>query len=165
VKILLAIATAVLLLFGVARWSDGPLGIVAGGPLTSGPLLASQGVDFSFASDLDTIEFQLMDPPRSRTTWVIFHEGALFVPAGFMDLPIWKQWPHEASKDGRAIVRIEGTRYPVELERVEDRKTWQRVGLLAARKYNLETADFGADPSAEDWERFWVFKLSPRPID
>ena len=164
-KVLLTIATAVLLLFLVARYSDGPLGMIAGGPLTAGQLVASEGTDFSFATDLETIELQLLDPPRSRTTWVIFHEGFLFVPSGFMNLPIWKQWPHEASEDGRAIVRIEGTRYPVQLERVEDRKAWQRGGLLAARKYGLQAADFGSDPSAEDWEQFWVFRLAPRPLD
>ena len=144
---------------------DGPLGIVAGGPLTSGDLVPSEGVDFSFAKNIDTIEFQLLDPPRSRTTWVILYDESLFVPAGFMNLPIWKQWPHEAVNDGRAIVRIEGIRYPFRLERVEDRKTWQKVGQLAAKKYGLEEIDPQGEASAERWNEFWVFRMSPESLE
>ena len=163
-KILVGIAAAILLLFIVARCSDGPLAMIAGGPLTSGEMMASEGVDFAFAEEIDTIEFQLLEPPRSRTTWVIFHDGALFVPAGFMNLSIWKQWPHEASADGRAIARIEGVRYPFHMERVEDRKTWQRVGQLAAKKYGFGDADPNAVPGSDDWDRFWVFRLAPRAL-
>ena len=164
-KILLALVFVLVLFFLCVRLLDGPLGIVAGGPLTSGELVASQGLDFSFAKEIDTIEFQLLDPPRSRTTWVILYNESLFVPAGFMKLPIWKQWPHEAVEDGRAIVRIQGVRYPFRLERVTDRKTWQKVGQLAAKKYDLGDLDIEGEASAERWDEFWVFRLTPESLE
>ncbi len=82
-----------------------------------------------------------------------------------MNLPIWKKWPHEAVNDGRAIVRIEGVRYPFRLERVEDRKTWQKVGQLAANKYGLEEIDPEGEASAERWNQFWVFRMSPESLE
>ena len=72
VKVLCVLALAVALFLFVVRFKDGPLAIIAGGPLTSGKLVPSEGVDFSFAKDIETIELQLLDPPRSRTTWVVF---------------------------------------------------------------------------------------------
>src|SRR4030095_2855093 len=51
-----------------ARFSDGPWGLLAGGPLTSGELVTGSEPDWSFAKDVMEIEFQLVDPPRSRPT-------------------------------------------------------------------------------------------------
>ena len=141
-----------------ARLHDGPISGFAGGPLESGEWAASQGTNFSYAEDLPTIELQLIHPPRSRTVWVIYHDGDLYVPCGFIDLPIWKQWPHEAMADGRAVARIEGKRYPFDLQRVEDPATWSEVVALVADKYNLP-----ADPSDIDrMKNLWIFKLNPQ---
>lgn len=163
-KILVVIGLLIAVFLAAARTGDGPIAIVAGGALTSGELLPSSGVDFSFAENMDTIEIQLLEPPRSRTTWVVFDEGFLYVPAGFMTLPIWKQWPHEAIQDGRAIVRIDGIRYPFLLERVKDRKTWQKVGLLSAKKYMPGEPESSMELGPERWDEFWIFRLSPRPL-
>lgn len=95
------------------RFSDGPFGIIAGGPLKSGELIPTEP-DWVFAHDIPTIELQLLSPPRSRTVWVIEHEGKIYVPCGYRNTwlgRLWKQWPLEAEKDPRAIVRIEGKRY------------------------------------------------------
>jgi len=164
-KVLCTLAVVVALFFFAVRFKDGPLAMIAGGPLTSGPLQPSMGVDFSFAKDINTIEFQLLDPPRSRTTWVIFHDGHLYVPSGFMDVPIWKQWPEEAAEDGRAIVRIEGVRYPFELERVVDRKTWQKTRVLSGRKYDMADWSSTKEPGPEEWNLVWMFRLNPRSLD
>ena len=32
--------------------------------------------DWSYVRDIETVEFQLMDPERSRTTWIMEYEGA-----------------------------------------------------------------------------------------
>ena len=163
-KILVISALLIAAFLAAARRGDGPIAIVAGGPLTSGELLPSSGVDFSFVEDMETIEIQLLEPPRSRTTWVIFDEGFLYVPAGFMTLPVWKQWPHEALRDGRAIVRIDGIRYPFLLERVKDRKTWQKIGLSSATKYTPRETGSNPEPGPEKWNELWIFRLTPRPL-
>jgi len=47
--------------------------------------------------------------------WGLFRERSLYIPCGFVDVSLWKQWPDEAVANGRALVRIEGRRYPVNL--------------------------------------------------
>ena len=49
-----------------ARFSDGPIAIVAGGPFTSGELVSGPEPDWSFVRDVREVEFQLLEPPRAR---------------------------------------------------------------------------------------------------
>ena len=81
--IVLAVAPVLLVLVVVvARFSDGPIAIFAGGPLESGEIVPAPA-DWTFASDVEVVEFQLVEPPRSRTVWIVEHEGNLYVPCGF----------------------------------------------------------------------------------
>ncbi len=105
-----------------ARFADGPVAILAGGPFTSGELVTGPEPDWSFVHDIQEVEFQLIDPPRSRTTWILELEGRIYIPCGYMTTrwgKIWKQWPIEALKDGRAILRIDDKLYKRELARIE----------------------------------------------
>ena len=61
-----------------ARFSDGPLAIIAGGAFTSGQLVTDPVSDWSFLHDTQEVEFQLLDPVRSRTTWIIEHDSYIF---------------------------------------------------------------------------------------
>lgn len=153
---ILVVLVALVLAIASARFHDGPLGIIAGGPLRSGELLPSAGVDWSFADAVREIELQLVNPPRSRTVWVIVHEGQLYVPCGFLKVPLWKQWPQQALKDGRAMARILGKRYEFQAVRVEDPDVHASVTTLVAQKYGLRR-EGPADP-----EKTWVFRLDPR---
>ena len=56
----------VCLLIG-ARFADGPLAIVAGGEFTSGELYSGPEPDWAFVKDVSEIEFQSLEPVRSRT--------------------------------------------------------------------------------------------------
>ena len=139
-----------------ARYHDGPLGVIAGGPLDSGDWVASEGVDWSFAADLPTLELQLLSPPRSRTVWLLFHQGSLYIPCGFVNVSLWKQWPYEAFMDGRAVVRIEGRRYPVKLERSDDESVRRAVLGGLAEKYDVALGE------GEDAKNVWIFRVEPR---
>jgi len=150
----------VVLLAGVAalaRFSDGPIAVFPGGPLESGAWVAEPVADWSFVRKVGEIELQLLEPARSRITWIVAHQGSAYVPCGFLDVPLWKQWPHQARADGRAIVRIQGRRYPVTLERVEDPELFQALSGEAADKYG-----FGSEGPA-DPDAVWFFRLAPRP--
>lgn len=145
-----------LVLGGVAaRFADGPLGPFPGGPFERGERVSADGVDWSFLRDVQEVELQLLEPPRSRTTWVVLHEGRPYVPAGFLDVPLWKQWPHEAARDGRALLRVHGRIYPVRAEKVTDRTVYEAVAARSAEKYGLG----GGEASPED---VWFFRLEPR---
>jgi hypothetical protein len=158
VAALIALVGAVVL---AARLSDGPMGMLAGGPLVAGELVTGAEPDWSFAKDTTTIEFQLLEPPRSRTTWILVHDGKAYIPCGYMNSTIgrlWKQWPAEAEKDGRAVIRVDGRRYDRRLVRVKD-----DAALIAAltaeisRKYGVP-----ATPQAVESGSLLLFALEPR---
>ena len=62
-----ALLAVVALVFG-ARFGDGPIAIIPGGPLESGEAVTGAEPDWTFARDIMEMEFQLVEPPRSRTT-------------------------------------------------------------------------------------------------
>ena len=67
-----------------ARFADGPLEIIAGGPFSTGERHTGAEPDWRFVADIPTVEFQLLEPARSRTTWIIEHEGRIYIPSGYM---------------------------------------------------------------------------------
>jgi hypothetical protein len=71
------VALLALLVFG-ARFADGPLAILPGGPLASGEWVDDPDVDWSFAAEVAEIELE--SAGRSRTTWILVHEGEAYVP-------------------------------------------------------------------------------------
>ena len=162
-KFALGLLVMMLLGFGalliVARFSDGPLAIIAGGPLVSGELVRDEAVDWTFVHDLPTVEFQLLDPPRSRTTWILEHEGRIFIPCGYMDSiwgRLWKQWPVEAERDGRAILRVADRRYPRRLTRI---KEGPLVPVLVAELNRKYAAGMGVEDVEQ--QALWFFELLP----
>lgn len=117
-----------------ARFLDGPLGPLPGGPLTSGAVATKPVADWSFATDVKEIELQLDAQRISRTTWILVHAGHAYIPAA-TQFPPGKTWHRHALEDGRATLRIAGTRYPVMLRKVDDPAVLEAVRAIAAQKY------------------------------
>ena len=146
-----------------ARFHDGPLGIIAGGPLVKGELVTGPEPDWTFAHDINTVEFQLLSPARSRTTWILEHDGKIYIPCGYMQSTIgrlWKHWPIEAERDGRAILRIDGKLYPRQLVRVQDPVVIAPLTQEISRKYGAP-----ATPETVTSGSLWLFELAPRAAD
>lgn len=144
-----------------ARFADGPLEIIAGGEFTSG-VPATEEPDWAFAKDYNTVEFQLMDPLVSRTTWIAVVDGRVFIPSGYMTTwwgKIWKQWPIQAEKDGRAILRVDGKLYDRQLVRVMNDPAIERVMAEISRKY---AGGVEFDRETFDSGYLWIFELQPR---
>jgi len=150
---ILAVAVAALaLLFVGARFHDGPLGPIPGGPLVAGELVREPIEDWSFAKDVQEIELQLDSERRSRTVWLLVLENQAFVPCS-LGFPPGKSWYRQAALDGRATLRIEGRRHPVTLTRVEDPALGEALRTEAGRKY-------GRLPPGES--EVWVFQVASR---
>ena len=146
-----------------ARNSDGPSAVFGGGPLVAGELVTGPEPDWSFARDIGTIELQLLDPPRSRLIWVIEHEGNVYVVSGYMGSTIgrlWKRWPVQAERDGRAIVRIAGRRYPRTLVRIKAGAVVEGVTAELSRKYG-----YTVTPADIEAGTTWLFELAPPTVD
>lgn len=161
---------AVLVVAGVftaARFHDGPfegrLAIVAGGPFTTGEWQRGpEEPDWAFLRDYVTVEFQLLEPARSRTTFVLEHDGRIFIPSGYMNSiqgKIWKHWPMEAEEDGRAILRVDGKLYERQLVRIRAGDILLPVLAELGRKYGG-----GAEVPREIVASgdLWLFELQPR---
>ncbi|UCE87109.1 MAG: hypothetical protein JSU66_05085 [Deltaproteobacteria bacterium] len=170
VGLILAVAV---LLFGM-RFADGPYAIVPGGAFTSGERYAGPEPDWSFVKDRQEIEFQLLDPARSRTTWIVEHEGRIYIPCGYMNSTWgrwWKRWPIEAERDGRAVLRVDGMLYDRQLIRIRHGDALPAVLSEIGRKYLRGAATGSAEEQAQalamGLERIadgslWIFELAPR---
>ena len=138
---LLVLAIAVVI---GARFGDGPTAILPGGPLVAGELVSGPEPDWTFARDIAEMEFQLVEPPQSRTIWLQVHDKKLYVVSGYMNSAvgrIWKKWPAQALADDRAVIRIDGKRYERKLVRILDDRPLQWV-------IGMHTGDNRLDPRA-----------------
>jgi hypothetical protein len=164
----LVLALLALLIVGItgllvgARFADGPLAIIAGGPFTSGQLVTGPEPDWAFAHELQEVEFQLLDPERSRTTWIIEHEGKIYIPSGYMTSwwgKLWKQWPHEAEKDGRVVLRVGDKLYERTLVRVSNGPLLAPITAELSRKY-AGGAEIPVEAVTSG--ELWIFELAAR---
>ena len=168
----LTLATA-LFLFGM-RFANGPYAIIAGGEFTSGERYRGAEPDWSFVKDRSEVEFQLLDPARSRTTWIVEHEGRIYIPCGYMNTTwgrLWKQWPIEAEKDGRAVLRIDGVLYDRQLARIKDGDQLPFLLSELGRKYSQGSATLSPEQQEQALaaglqqiadESLWIFEMAPR---
>lgn len=158
---LLTLAIVIALFLFSARFHDGPLEIIAGGPFTTGTPAAAPS-DWSFLTDRATIEFQTLDPARSRTVWLAVNNGKLFIISGYMTTgygAIWKQWPHYLANDDRIILRIDGNLYEQRLQRIMEGPDVMPVLLEFNRKYGAsEPTDIATITEGETW----MFQVVPR---
>ena len=158
--LLLVPVVAIGTLLVASGYADGASPLFGGGELASGELVRGAEPDWSVAHDLPTIELQLLDPPRSRVIWIVEHQGKPYVISGYMGSTIgrlWKRWPAQAERDGRAIVRIAGKRYERTLKRIKIGPVVEGVAAELRRKYQyaVTAADIEAGTT-------WLFELAPR---
>ena len=161
-------ALIIVLLFAIgglfigARFADGPLAIVAGGPFRSGTLVSGPEPDWSSVRDVQEVEFQLLEPPRSRTTWILYRDGKAYIPSGYMTTwwgKLWKQWPHEAEKDPRILLRVGDSLYERQLVRVQDGPNVAPLLAELSRKY-AGGRDIPMEAVTSGY--LWLFELAPR---
>lgn len=142
------------------RFADGPNRVFSGGPLVSGALHSGPEPDWSFVRDVETIELQLLDPPRSRRIWTAEHGGKLYVWSGYMGTTVgrlWKRWPVQAERDGRAVLRIDGKRYERQLVRIESGEILAGISSAIRGKYPSRVTRAAVEAGES-----WVFEAAPR---
>ncbi len=159
--LVVVLLVAVGAVFVAARFHDGPLGIIAGGPLKHGELVIGAEPDWTFVREIPTVEFQLLSPARSRTTWILEVDGKIYIPCGYMTSTVgrlWKQWPIEAERDGRAILRVGDKKFERQLVRIQSGDILEPLTRELSRKYGAP-----ATPEAVTSGSLWLFELAPRP--
>ena len=158
--LLLIPGTAFLTAAAKQRFADGPNQVFSGGPLEAGELHTGPDPDWSVVSDVVTIEMQLLDPPLSRRIWTAEFDGKLYVWSGYMGTTVgrlWKHWPIQAERDGRAVIRIDGVRYERQLVRITSGDVLDGITAAITSKYPSLTTRAGVE--AGD---VWLFEARPR---
>lgn len=145
----------------VARFGDGPTALLPGGPLLAGDLYVGPEPDWTFARDIPEMEFQLVEPPVSRTIWLQVVDGKLYAVSGYMNSPVgklWKHWPAQAAQDPRAVIRIDGKRYERKFVRLgPDDPALAGIAAEVERKYGAPLrAEMAATGDA------WFYAVEPR---
>ena len=157
VRIVTAFVAMIALVYFGARFHDGPLGPIPGGPLAAGESVTTPVTDWSFAKDTGEIELQLDARPQSRTVWFFVLDGNGFVPCS-LGYPPGKIWHRQALVNGAARLRIDGKLYPVVLNKLDDTIVSQmsdRVRAELTRKY-------GALPPRRE-RGIWLFQVTSHP--
>ena len=150
-----AVATAAI----KQRFADGPNRVFSGGPLISAEIYSGPEPDWSFVNTIPTIELQLVDPPRSRVIWTAEHEGKLYVWSGYMGTTVgrlWKRWPVQAERNGKAILRINDTRYERELVRIQSGDELDVITSAITNKYPSQTTRATVETGG-----VWLFEATP----
>ena len=151
-----AIATAA----AKQRFADGPNRVFSGGALEAGELHTGAEPDWRFVSEISTIEMQLLDPPKSRLIWTAEYDGKIYVWSGYMATAVgrvWKRWPLQAERDGRAMMRIDGKRYERQLVRIKSGPILDGISAAIRNKYPSQTTRATVEAGET-----WLFEAAPR---
>ncbi|HAT26901.1 MAG TPA: hypothetical protein DCS89_07800 [Gammaproteobacteria bacterium] len=151
-----AIATAA----AKQRFADGPNRVFSGGALEAGELHTGAEPDWRFVSEISTIEMQLLDPPKSRRIWTAEYDGKIYVWSGYMATAVgrvWKRWPLQAERDGRAMMRIDGKRYERQLVRIKSGPILDGISTAIRNKYPSQTTRATVEAGET-----WLFEAAPR---
>ena len=156
------LATAAIFAVGT-RFTDGPLAVFTGGPFKSGEITKAPS-DWSYLKDRGEIQFQTMEPNRSRTVWLATHDQRLFIVSGYMNTRrggIWKQWPHYLENDDRVILRIDDKLYEQRLQRIMQGPEVIPVLNELARKYFSGNEGLGTEETITSGDT-WMFEVVSR---
>lgn len=166
-RILIVVACLLLIPFAAVstaamkqRFADGPNRVFSGGPLVAGEIHTGAEPSWSFVNTIPTIEMQLLDPPTSRRIWTVEHEGKIYVWSGYMGSMVgrlWKRWPVQAQRNGRAIMRINGTRYERNLIRIQAGDELDGITTAITDKYPSQTTRAMVEQGG-----VWLFEAAPR---
>jgi len=146
ILVLLCVAAA-LGAFLISR-ADGPVFVLAGGPLRSGELVPLTALDWPALDALHELEIEIVGAGSSRTLWFSVHDGVPYVGCdldcvgGVLD-----RWPRQIERDDRVVIRIDGRRAEGRLVHVPHGSEEYRVArAVRERKYS---GDEGGRAAAE----------------
>ena len=89
--------------------ADGPVFILAGGPLESGERVPLEAINWTDLNRLHELEMELVGEETSLTLWFSVEDNVPYVACdldcvgGLLD-----RWPQQVAKDDRVAVRIDG---------------------------------------------------------
>jgi len=143
---------AVLFVGGIRLFSDGPVEILPGGPM-SGTVSFENFPGFGNRSS-DFIELQVEGwRPSSRTVIGFLHTEDLYIPSVRAES---KWWPQSVLSKPEVIVRYRGILYQRRASRITDPAL-----ILQLRKATAEVETLVSTPEMFTADTTWFFRLEP----
>ena len=148
----IVIVVAVATITGIRLFSDGPVEVIPGGPMSGTRSL--EGFPGFGERTNDIIELQVNGwIPSSRTVIGFLFDKSLYIPSVRAES---KWWPQEALDDPEVIVRYRGILYPRRAIRVTD-----PARLLQLQTTVVEAEILVLAPEMYLEETTWFFRLDP----
>ncbi len=143
---------AVVIVGGIRLFSDGPVEILPGGPM-SGTVSLEKFPGFGNRSS-DFIELQIDGwRPSSRTVTGFFHAEDLYIPSVRAES---KWWPQRVLDEPEVIVRYRGILYPRRATRITDPAL-----IVQLRKATAGVETVVVTPEMFTDDTTWFFRLEP----
>jgi hypothetical protein len=128
-----------------------PMGPIPGGRL-SGEVASGPDPDWSFTGAIETVKLETRpSDPYSVTTWVVDHDGSLYVPTRNPDS---RRWVRYVTADPAVRIRVGDRIYERRAVRVTDAAELDAVADALIAKYQIER------PAPD--EPVALFRLDPR---
>jgi len=140
----------------VTAFHDGPLGVVPGGPFSSGKT-SPYPLNWNFLAGRNTLQFQTVEPPVARTIAFVVVDGRLFLTSNMQGINSWyKRWPYQAVSNSEILLRVDGQVYEARLFRIEQGLEIEPVLHAFESKYN-DSMGIGAAEITEGYT--WMFEV------
>jgi hypothetical protein len=128
--------------------ADGPVGVLAGGPLRSGALVAFADIDWDAVDARHALEMEIVGAGSSRTLWFSVHAGVPYVACDLdcIDGRLTR-WPQQIERDDRVVIRIDGRRVEGRLVHVAHGSA--EYAAARAVRERMSAGDAGGRAAAE----------------
>jgi hypothetical protein len=137
---------------GIRLFSDGPVEILPGGPMSG--IVSSENFPGFGARSSDFVELQVDGwRPSSRTVIGFLHNGELYVPSVRGES---KWWPQQVLEKPEVLVRYRGSLYPRRASRITDPAL-----ILQLREATAEVNTLVSTSAMFTADTTWFFKLEP----
>jgi len=130
--------------------ADGPIFVLAGGPLRSGERVDIASLDWANLDRFHELELEIVGAASSRTLWFSVHEGVPYVACDLDCIGgALTRWPQQIERDDRVVIRIDGKRVEGRLVPVPHGSVEYRLARARRdRKYSGDDGTFAATEAA-----------------
>ena len=120
--------------------------------------------DWSFANQVPLCQLQIyagIRPHSINLNCMTTPEGEMYLSCSFCDT---KYWASKVGEDETGVMRLDGTTYPVHVNRITDPTTMDRAwAARVAKLQNFAAPDNPApEPDAQRPDRWWTFQITSR---
>ena len=129
-----------------------------------GPSYDEPVSDWSFANQVPLCQLQIyagVRPHSINLNCMSTQEGEMYLSCSSCDT---KYWASKVGKDEMGVMRLDGTTYPIHVNRITDPATMDKAWRARVAKLQNFASPYNPapDPNAERPDRWWTFQITSR---